>query len=410
MRKEIVKSLNLDGVQLIESSFNRDFSSNTVVDTLYIHIPFCQTLCKYCSFFKVKFNEQLALAYFSALRKEIRFVIKSGLQFRKVYIGGGTTTILEEELVKTILLIKELVGDVEVSCESDPIYFSQGNPKSLVGLIDRMSIGVQSFDDQILKRTGRFEKFGCGHQLQDYIGIARNLFPNINIDFMFGFKGQTIDLVRNDMEIAIKLQAEQITTYPLSFGVGPLRRKEEELAGNNAALFTHFQAAKSTLTNSYSRELPWVYKNRTCTIEQSKYVLDGESCFGIGAGAFGRIKNQFNISTFSIGRYIELINSRGYGAFYKKNISDNAIAQHDLMMMLAHGKIDDELFQEHSGKSLSRALPLELTFLSLIGAVTKIEGGYETTKEGEFLAFKMFGGFLTGMNYLRSEARGLTFC
>ena len=155
MGQTIRHSLNLqDAVALDE--LQQLIVPDKPIETLYIHIPFCHTLCRYCSFHKIKFNEPVAREYFKALRQEIRQVLAKGVRFNRVYIGGGTTTILEDELIKTIELIKSLTSVREVTCESDPIYFKNGQPHLLNGLVDRMSIGIQSFDDKILKAVGRF--------------------------------------------------------------------------------------------------------------------------------------------------------------------------------------------------------------------------------------------------------------
>ncbi|MEZ9142694.1 MULTISPECIES: coproporphyrinogen III oxidase family protein [unclassified Shewanella] len=377
------------------------------IETLYIHIPFCHTLCRFCSFHKIKFNEGVAKAYFKALRQEIRMVIAQGYRFNRVYIGGGTTTILEDELIKTIEMIKSITTVREVSCESDPIYFKEGNPHLLKGLVDRMSIGVQSFDDKILKASGRFEKFGSGLQQAEYVSRAIEVIPTVNLDMMYGFKMQTPETVASDLAQTIRLSPDQITTYPLTVGIGQNRKKAGCLAGSPEELWPQFLAVKEAMAERYIMEFPWTFSRNFGQPVENKYVLDGEDCFGVGSGAFGRFGEQFRISSFDIPDYISRIESGQTGTCYTKPLEAKALLQHHLMMMMGHGTLDNKQFKAHTGKTLWQAFPLEMSYLISAGALTKKGNNYQTTVGGQFIALKMFSGFLAGMDYLREQARDL---
>ncbi|MCL1137509.1 coproporphyrinogen III oxidase family protein [Shewanella pneumatophori] len=408
MQHTIMQSLSLADARafpLGQSSVG--FTNEQHIETLYIHIPFCHTLCRFCSFHKIKYNQQKALIYFEALRKEIRRVIAAGLRFNRVYIGGGTTTILEDELVKTIELIKSLTHVREVSCETDPSYFKTGNPELLNGLVDRMSIGLQSFDDNILKASGRFEKFGSGDEQAIDIQKGIELFPTVNVDLMYGFKGQTPDSVVADISRMIQLEPDQITTYPLTLGIGKSRKKSKCLAGEPRDLWPQFLAVKQAMSDRYTMEFPWTYSRNFGQHVENKYVLDGENCFGVGSGAFGRFGQQFQVSSFDIDGYIQLINQGNVGTSHHKMLSNKSINQHHLMIMMGKGHLDNALFKAHTGKSLWQAFPLELIYLLASGALIKDGDSYRTTESGQFIALKMFSGFLAGMDYLREQALDL---
>ncbi|MGS0691652.1 coproporphyrinogen III oxidase family protein [Shewanella sp. 0m-8] len=405
MQHTIKQSLSLADAKVFPLGHSSvSFTEEQKIETLYIHIPFCHTLCRFCSFHKVKYNREKAKLYFEALRKEIKRVIGAGLRFNRVYIGGGTTTILEDELVKTIELIKSLTTVREVSCETDPSYFKTGNPELLDGLVDRMSIGLQSFDDQILKASGRFEKFGSGDEQAIDIKRGIELFPTVNVDLMYGFKGQTPDSVVADIKRMIQLEPDQITTYPLTLGIGKSRKKSKCLAGKPEDLWPQFLAAKQAMSERYMMEFPWTYSRNFGQKVDNKYVLDGENCFGVGSGAFGRFGSQFQVSSFNIDRYIQLINQGYVGTSHHKVLSDKSINQHHLMIMMGKGHLDNALFKAHTGKSLWQAFPIELTYLLAAGALIKQGDSYKTTEAGQFIALKMFSGFLAGMDYLREQA------
>ncbi|MGI2258074.1 coproporphyrinogen III oxidase family protein [Shewanella sp. GXUN23E] len=379
---------------------------DTPIETLYVHIPFCHTLCRYCSFHKVKFDESLARAYFVALRQEITAVLRMGYRFNRVYLGGGTTTILEDELIKTIELIRSMTPIREVTCESDPFYFRQGNPEHLRGLIDRMSIGVQSFEDRILKATGRFEKFGSGREQADYISQAIQLFPTVNLDMMYGFAGQTPDSVYRDLEQAMALAPEQITTYPLTPGIGKNRKKCAPIMGPDRYLWHQFISVRHCLGQSFDQQFPWNFNRRQPGLTAHKYVLDGEDCLGVGSGAFGRFGQRFFVSSFDIHDYIAGIHANPNlpGIRFEKQLDSKALRRHELMIMMGHGYLDAAQFKAHSGQNLWQALPLEMAYLMACGALAKQGINYRVTEFGQFLALKMFAGFLSGMDYLREQA------
>ena len=407
MNRKIKESLSLSNATPLSVESDENAIPSKPIETLYIHIPFCHTLCRFCSFHKVKFSEPLAREYFTALRQEIREVIAKGYRFNRVYIGGGTTTILEDELIKTIEMIKGLPPIREVSCESDPIYFKEGNPQLLNGLVDRMSIGVQSFDDKILKASGRFEKFGSGLEQADYVARAIALIPTVNLDMMYGFNTQTPESVYWDLKQTLRLKPDQITTYPLTIGIGKNRKKAGSLAGDPHALWPQFLAVKKALSGRYLMEFPWIFSRNFGQAVENKYVLDGEDCFGVGSGAFGRFGEQFRISSFDIQDYIQLIKQQQSGTCYTKQIETSALLQHHLMIMMGHGRLDNSVFYQHTGKTLWQAFPLEMSYLIGAGAIKKDGGQYVTTEQGQFIALKMFTGFLSGMDYLREQARDL---
>ena len=124
--------------------------------------------------------------------------------------------LIEEELIKTLEHARKLFPSIkEISCETDPQIITTPQFRNLKGLVDRMSIGVQSFNDDLLKLSERYEKFGSGEQIFERLQYAQELFPTCNIDMMFGFRGQTLDMLHEDMEKIWKLNPRQVTTYPL---------------------------------------------------------------------------------------------------------------------------------------------------------------------------------------------------
>ncbi len=140
---------------------------------LYMHVPFCERLCPYCSFNRFPFKEERAKPYFANMRKEMMMLKDLGYDFESVvYIGGGTPTIMIDELCETIDMARENFSIKEVSSETNPNHLIPSYLEKLKGRVDRLSVGVQSFDDGLLKQMDRYEKYGCGQEIMERIQEA----------------------------------------------------------------------------------------------------------------------------------------------------------------------------------------------------------------------------------------------
>ena len=183
---------------------------------LYMHVPFCEELCPYCSFNRVVFKEDLARAYHQALRKEVLMYKGLGYDFRALYVGGGTPTVLIDELGRTIALIRESFHISEVSVETNPNHLSEENIELLKKMgVNRLSVGVQTFDDGILKAVERFHKYGSGAEIAERLKYAQGRFDTLNADMIFNFPTQTMEILEKDLSILNDLKIDQITYYPL---------------------------------------------------------------------------------------------------------------------------------------------------------------------------------------------------
>ena len=143
---------------------------------LYAHIPFCERLCPYCSFNRFPFSEKRAVPYFKNLRAELMMVKKLGYDFDSLYIGGGTPTIMIDELCDFIDLAKREFSIKEVSCETNPNHLIPSYLDKLQGRVDRLSVGVQSFDNGLLKQMDRYDKYGSGESILESIKVAQRRY------------------------------------------------------------------------------------------------------------------------------------------------------------------------------------------------------------------------------------------
>lgn len=374
---------------------------------LYMHVPFCHTLCTYCTFHRFLFKEYKAREYFKNLRTEMQMAKDLGYDFQSVYVGGGTTTILEDELIRTLELARKLFpGIKEVSCETDPKEIASPSFKNLKGLVDRMSIGVQSFDDSILRLTER-DKFGTGAEIYDRIAACQDLFPTCNVDMMFGFRGQSLDMIARDMELIRQLNPRQVTTYPLMVTSQTRRSVKGIIAAKGQELSQQYDTILNTLGKHYRQLTSWTF-GRTNDEGIDEYVIDHDEYLGIGSGAFSFLGNALYVNTFSLSRYAQRIQSGLMGTERRRIFTKHQILQYRLMLSVFAGRLSRKYFREVHGVNLDTSLFKEMTGLRLIGAIRQDPQDPDrliVTKRGKFLGLVMLKAFYSGMDNVRAQLR-----
>ncbi len=374
---------------------------------LYAHIPFCKTLCSYCTFHRFLFKEHKAREYFVNLRKEMQMVHDLGYNFTSMYIGGGTTTVLMDELVRTIELARELFPNMkEVSCETDPQAMGDPSIKLLKGLVDRMSIGVQSFDDGILKMTER-DKFGTGQEVFDNIMKAQEIFPICNVDLIFGFRGQTDEVLREDMRKILELSPRQITTYPLMVTSQTKRSVKDSLAAPPEIMAHQYRIILDSLAKDYTQLSSWAF-GKANNEGFDEYVIDNDEYLGIGSGAFSFLGDSLYANTFSLRRYIERISSNRNGVERKKTFKKYDVLQYRLLLGLFAGRLSRKYFREVHDVKLDTALFKEIMALKAVGAIRENPQDPEqfiVTDRGKLLGLVMMKDFYSAMDNIRAELR-----
>lgn len=187
---------------------------------IYIHIPFCKKKCYYCDFISFENKTEFIERYIVALNKEITSFSNSIKKYEvtTIYIGGGTPSVIDEKYIEDIInsLIKNynISKKVEITIEVNPGTVNEQKIKKYKEIgINRLSIGLQSTDDDLLKKIGRI------HNYEDFLttyNLARKIgFNNINVDLMLGLPSQTLEVLQESLENVIKLKPEHISVYSL---------------------------------------------------------------------------------------------------------------------------------------------------------------------------------------------------
>jgi len=189
--------------------------------SVYVHIPFCIKKCAYCDFISFRYEPEEAKAYRKALLSEIESYsdLLSDFEIRSIFVGGGTPSLMpenfHEELISAIASKATLDKNAEITMEANPDSILERDSKGLRNAgYNRLSIGMQSFDDCILKTIGRVHDSRQSRLAFEH--ARKGGFENISIDLMYGLPGQTMDIWERDLEIAAcQLSPEHISAYSL---------------------------------------------------------------------------------------------------------------------------------------------------------------------------------------------------
>ncbi|MCR6575261.1 coproporphyrinogen III oxidase family protein [Campylobacter insulaenigrae] len=371
---------------------------------LYAHIPFCHTFCPYCSFHKYYYDENLAKQYFESLREEIKQIKLKGFDFTSMYVGGGTTLINEEELAKTLELCKKLFNIKEISCETDPNHIEPEKLKMFKGLIDRLSCGVQSFDDDILKKVARYNKFGSSKELQEKLSKAIGILPVMSLDLIFNFPSQTQEQLLKDLEIAKNLKPQQITTYPLM---------KSNLTKDNIAktLGVSFQDNEFKFYNiivdyfkDYERNNAWSFSLEKSSFND-EYVSSHHEYLGVGSGAFSFLDGELLINAFNLNDYSKLIKEKQNANIAKANFSKKEIIKYIFLTEMFAGKIEIDQLNRTLDCNIKKDLFIELLGLKASKALIQNQNTLQVSEFGRYLFMVLMKDFYTGMDLVRAVFR-----
>ena len=383
---------------------------------LYMHVPFCERLCPYCSFNRFPFSEDRAVPYFQSMRKEMMRLKDLGYDFDSLYVGGGTPTIMIDELCDTIDLARETFSINEVSSETNPNHLIPSYLDKLQGRVQRLSVGVQSFDDDLLKQMDRYDKYGSAAEILARVQDASPYFTSLNVDMIFNFPAQTEDVLIKDIERVVESGTSQTTFYPLMASpsvarslartVGKVDYQRERrfyeiiselLAGGSDPLFEHGSA--------------WTFNKRGTGAAGDgamidEYVVDYEEYPAIGSGGITYLGKNLYVNTFSVNDYNAAISSDRMSLMGKTEFSKHDRMRYRFMMQLFGLRLDKRQFERDFGCTVERGLPVEVGFMKAAGAFDRdTPDEFTLTPKGRYLMVVMMRQFFIGVNNLRDQAR-----
>ena len=282
-----------------------------MVKSAYIHIPFCLSKCYYCSF--ISFTDtSKKLGYLFSLLKEIDYYY-SGETLDTLYLGGGTPSLFSIDELKKILN-KFNFQNTETTIEVNPDSVDREYLKGLIDVgFNRLSIGVQSFDDNILKTIGR--RHSANQAIETVKTAQDGGFENISIDLIYGLPNQTIQDFERDLEIVNNLNIQHVSLYGLKIDEGcyfysnyPNNLPDDDMQADM------YELAISKLTNHKHYEVSnWG--------KESKHNLNYWKCgeyYGFGLAAHGYIDGVRYSNVKTLEEYLANPTAREFGEFLTK--------------------------------------------------------------------------------------------
>lgn len=279
--------------------------------SMYIHIPFCKSICSYCDFCKLLYNKEWANAYIEELGKEIKSKYENDV-LDTLYIGGGTPSSLDNEDLEYLF---DIIKDINLSDDYEFTFECNLNDidDSLLSLlkrnrVNRLSIGIESFNKNKLKFMERNHTF---EEAKRIIELVRNYgFNNINIDLIYGIPDEKINVLKSDINKILKLNPEHISTYSLiiedhtKLKINNINNISEELDAKMYNLIINKLTKKGYMHYEISNFSKEGYQSR-----HNLNYWNNSEYYGFGLGASGyilgfRYDNTKNLNDYLNGEYV----------------------------------------------------------------------------------------------------------
>ncbi len=272
--------------------------------SLYVHIPFCESICSYCDFCKVYYDQKQSDLYLQRLNEELSQIEQHHL--KTIYIGGGTPSALnDEQLEKLMSMLKTYSLEVEEYCmEVNPESMDYYKLKILKkGGVNRLSIGVQTFQNNLLKEIDRHHN---ATQVKNLIRYAKQIgFDNISIDLMYGLPKQTKEDIQKDIEVLQTLNLQHVSYYSLILEEGTILKYQ-----NYQPLDDEQEYQWNFLIDEKLQELgfdKYEVSNYAKKGYESKHNLvywHFENYYGVGLGSCGKNNHQIIEHSRSLTKYL----------------------------------------------------------------------------------------------------------
>lgn len=379
--------------------------------SLYVHFPWCIRKCPYCDFNSHKLptqNPELLLQYTNKLLLDLEYEAKQAPieTLTSIYFGGGTPSLLSASAIKTILEhIKKyflFANNIEITLEANPGTINLALLQELINIgVNRISLGIQSFDDKKLKALGRIHD---SKQAQDAISIIKTTgFTNFNLDLMFGLPEQTIDEAICDLQTALNFTPPHLSWYQLTLEPNTLFARNPPQLPINEQLWDIQQHGQDLLKqhNLFQYEVSAYSKiNYECK-HNVNYWQYGDY-LGIGAGAHGKI----TLDNHVIKRYAKIPSPKQYMNCFAKSARNNnkrtliqTYSSHGIQneeiinnkkipfefmlnALRLYQPITHTLFQEHTGVTID-SITTELKLAQDLDLIELHENKIITTEHGK---------------------------
>ncbi|RYL91613.1 oxygen-independent coproporphyrinogen III oxidase [Sporolactobacillus sp. THM7-4] len=369
---------------------------------VYIHIPFCDHICYYCDFNKFFMKNQPVEAYLHALEREMAYYAGRG-PAKTIYIGGGTPTALNdrqfEKMLRSVHRYFMHPGIEEFTVEANPESLTDEKLLLMKEFgVTRLSVGVQSFDDRLLKTIGRAHK---ASEARQSIERARQMgFENVTLDLMFALPGQTEQSLHETLEAALDLNTPHISVYslqiePKTIFFNRMKNGKLRLAGEDIEADMYGQIIFTLEKHGlYQYEISNFAKPGFEGRHNSLY-WQNEEYYGIGAGAHGYVDGKRYVNAGPLKKYIQSVCDKGFSEKSSHKVTRQEQIEEEMFLGLRLMKgISKKRFQEKFNQSVDSIYRKQIDQLKTEGLLHEDGDRVALTKKGVFLGNNVFEAFL----------------
>jgi len=367
--------------------------------SLYLHIPFCRSKCHYCSFNSYSGLDWLIPQYLQVLTKEIR--CRAG-QHRvdTIYLGGGTPTLLDSGQLGSVLQSCEqsfaVSVDAEITIEANPGDISRCFLQELRARgINRLSLGVQSWDDAVLKGLGR--RHSAAEAVEAY-RLARTAFDNVNIDLLYAVPGQTLEQWRQALERALSLEPDHVSLYPLSveegtalsaeIASGRMVKPDPDLAAE-----MYVMAEEALVSYDHYEISNWARPTKRCRHNLTYWNNLPYLGFGAGAHSFFEGRRWYNV--LSPDEYVRKLDEADSAVEGQEDIGEPLEMAETVILGLRLGDgVSLAAFASRFGKDVATVYGEEVSELVEFGLLLNDGSAIRLTQRGRLLGNQVFLRFL----------------
>ncbi len=308
---------------------------------LYIHIPFCKQICPYCDFYKMVVSEDLKTKYIKAVIKEIQLKKLECVSFDTIYLGGGTPSSLSinnlELLFNHLNKLLDLSKIKEITFECNPLDISEELLSILKKYhVTRLSIGIQTLNPKFQSLIKRYTSI---YELEKIVKLLKKYqFDNYNFDLMYGFYGQTINDLKNDIDNLLKFNPKHLSIYALII-------EEKTYFGKLANESVILEASDDEQAGMYEFIISYLESHGFYQYETSNFACSGyesvhnliywdhNEYYSLGAGASSYVDKKRMVTTSKINDYINAIEGGKLLTLVEELSKDDEIDEY-LMMNL----------------------------------------------------------------------------
>lgn len=376
-----------------------------MIQAAYIHIPFCEHICHYCDFNKVFLKGQPVDEYLDSLEKEIKLTMdKYGEQtLSTIFVGGGTPTSLSasqlERLCGIINTELQQHQGIEYTFEANPGDLTEDKLKALYeGGVNRLSFGVQSFNNELLQRIGRTHK---AEDVFSSIEAAKKIgFNNISVDLMYSLPGQTLEDFKDTLKTAFTLDIQHYSGYsliiePKTVFYNLMRKGKLPTPGEDVEASMYGVLMEEMTSHGFQQ---YEISNFAKPGFKSRHNLtywNNEQYFGFGAGSHGYLAGNRYSNYGPLKKYMQPLEQGEFPLMHEQKVSLVEKMEEELFLGLRKNQgVSLTSFEEKYNNNVLQLFENEIKGLTNRGLI-EIQGEYlKLTDKGRFLGNEVFQSFI----------------